>query len=209
MNIYNADCSHPNANILNDNPFVCVIDDYLSPKLCEHLIKLASPLIGPSSVVEGSKTVESTTRTNQVTFLLHGSDTLVDGLVSEIAEMIKIPKSHSESLQVINYQVGQRYDPHFDTFNPSALGETVFLEKSGQRLFTALLYLVDVEAGGETNFPNLGFEVKPKKGRIVIFQTCENGTNTPAEQSLHGSMPVIKGEKWACNLWFREKPFIG
>jgi hypothetical protein len=27
-------------------------------------------------------------------------------------------------------------------------------------------------------------------------------------RSLHGGMPVIKGEKWMVNLWFRENPKV-
>lgn len=200
MNIYTASRDIPKSIALNESPFICVVDDFLSAELCDHLINLASPEIGPASVVGDGTTEESSMRTNQVTFLLHGRDPLVDGLVLKIADLIKLPKSHAESLQVINYQVGQRYDPHFDTFNPDSSGETIFLEKSGQRLITALLYLVDVDAGGETKFPNLNFDVKPKRGRMVVFQTCKDGTNTPEELSLHGSMPVIAGEKWAANL---------
>jgi len=37
------------------------------------------------------------------------------------------------------------------------------------RLFAVLIYLNDVEEGGETLFPTWGIGVKPKKGRVLIF----------------------------------------
>ena len=72
---------------------------------------------------------------------------------------------------------------------------------------TVLLYLCDVEEGGETKFPLKNTQVTPKKGRAVLFKsTHPDGALDP--KSLHGSNPVIKGEKWACNKWYRERPFI-
>ena len=206
MNSYRVSRDIPNSTVLNNDPYICIVDDFISPELCDHIISLATPDIEPASVVqEGGGTALSNTRTNRVTFILHGRDPLVDKLVTEIAQLVQLPRLNSESLQVINYQEGQRYDPHFDTFEPNS----GFTELSGQRVITALIYLVDVESGGETKFPQLDLDVKPKRGRIVIFQTCEDGTSNPNEKSLHGGMPVIAGEKWAANLWFREKKFIG
>lgn len=37
------------------------------------------------------------------------------------------------------------------------------------RLFAVLIYLNDVEEGGETLFPTWGIGVKPRKGRVLIF----------------------------------------
>ena len=71
---------------------------------------------------------------------------------------------------------------------------------------TALVYLNDVEEGGETKFKNLNIQVKPKKGRIVVFENCYPESNEPHPNSLHSGSSVVKGEKYAFNLWFREIP---
>jgi len=42
---------------------------------------------------------------------------------------------------------------------------------------------------------------------MVIFHNTTGMTNDIHKKSLHGGMPVHYGEKWACNLWFREKPY--
>ena len=46
----------------------------------------------------------------------------------------------------------------------------------------------------------------PEQGKIVVFHDCYKGTDTPHPNSLHGALPVLEGEKWAFNLWFRKKP---
>jgi len=76
-------------------------------------------------------------------------------------------------------------------------------------MVTVLAYLNDVEEGGGTNFPELGVTVEPKKGDVVVFHNTL--TEVPASEhpkihpkSLHAGTPVIRGEKWMVNLWFRE-----
>lgn len=41
--------------------------------------------------------------------------------------------------------------------------------KSASRLLVILMYLNDVDEGGETEFPTLGIKIKPTKGLVVVF----------------------------------------
>jgi len=94
------------------------------------------------------------------------------------------------------------------------------------RFLTLLLYLNNVDEGGETVFPfsnpnyneNIdGFaqplceepfqalRPRPKKGNAVLFyDMAEKGhmLGFRDETSLHGGCDVKKGEKWAANFWF-------
>ena len=72
-------------------------------------------------------------------------------------------------------------------------------------MVTALAYLNDVEEGGATDFPDIGVSVQPNKGDVVVFHNCIEGTSDINPKSLHGGSPVISGEKWAVNLWFRQE----
>ncbi|GIT62213.1 MAG: hypothetical protein Ct9H300mP20_20400 [Gammaproteobacteria bacterium] len=47
--------------------------------------------------------------------------------------------------------------------------------------------------------------VTPETGKIVVFHLCKKGTVETHPNALHGAMPVIEGEKWAFNLWFRNR----
>ena len=76
-------------------------------------------------------------------------------------------------------------------------------------MVTVLAYLNDVEEGGGTDFPELGVTVKAKRGDVVVFHNTLSETPAPKhpkihQKSLHAGMPVLKGEKWMVNLWFRE-----
>ncbi|MFI1461498.1 prolyl hydroxylase family protein [Nocardia carnea] len=113
--------------------------------------------------------------------------------------------SNAESFQVLHYGPGQQYRPHYDAWRAGSRKAERCLARGGQRLVTALLYLNEVASGGSTSFPELGIEVRAVPGRMVLFHNCHTGTNRVHERSLHGGMPVEQGEKWAANLWFRER----
>ena len=42
---------------------------------------------------------------------------------------------------------------------------------------------------------------------MVIFHNLYEGQSVRHRNSLHGGLPVTAGEKWACNLWFRERRY--
>ena len=47
--------------------------------------------------------------------------------------------------------------------------------------------------------------IKPNKGDVVVFHNCLDGTSDINPKALHAGSPVISGEKWAVNLWFRQE----
>lgn len=107
-------------------------------------------------------------------------------------------------MNLLKYELGQEYKPHFDFFNGEEWTRNV-----GNRLATVLMYLSDVEDGGETIFPNAdggAIKVKPGQGDAVLFYDLTT-ENTGDNYSLHGSIPVIKGTKWAMTRWIREKKY--
>ena len=76
----------------------------------------------------------------------------------------------------------------------------------GQRLLTALVYLNTPEEGGSTAFPRMKTEVKAENGKLLVFENVYKNTVNKHHLSEHAGMPVIKGEKYIFNLWFRECP---
>ena len=101
--------------------------------------------------------------------------------------------------QVINYGVGEEYKSHVD---PSP--ERNRVEGIKHRKLTCLFYLNDVEDGGETEFPKLNLRVKPMRGRMIYFDNYKKDGSINYE-TLHRSMPILSGEKWAFNLWYHYK----
>lgn len=69
--------------------------------------------------------------------------------VIEILTLLIWNTENGESIQILHYEHGQKYEPHFDYFH-----DKVNQELGGHRVATVLMYLSDVAKGGETVFPN-------------------------------------------------------
>ena len=106
-------------------------------------------------------------------------------------------------LQILHYGVGGEYQPHFDYFEPEESGSAAHLRRGGQRISTLIMYLNDVDAGGETIFPDLGLTVAARKGGGVYFSYCDSQGNLD-RRTLHGGAPVQRGEKWISTHWLRQ-----
>ena len=195
------------GNKVSDEPLVVVIEDYIHGKEADHLVAAAQSQLKRACVSAGAKGIESDGRTGRNCWVNHYHDDVIGGMCQRIADMIAIPLDFAEYLQVIHYGESQEYAPHFDAWEADTERGQLCMARGGQRLVTCLIYLNTVQSGGGTCFPKLDLEVRAIKGRMVVFHNCHPGTNLRHPASLHGGLPVLAGEKWACNLWFRESSY--
>ena len=98
------------------------------------------------------------------------------------------------------YDVNQQFKPHTDFFEKSELTQNGGL--LGQRTYTVMVYLNDVESGGETSFPLIDAEFTPKKGKAIIWSNL-NPDYSPNHFSLHHAKKVHRGYKAVITKWFR------
>ncbi|XP_021691087.2 probable prolyl 4-hydroxylase 10 isoform X1 [Hevea brasiliensis] len=206
----------PSAEVISWEPRAFIYHNFLSKEECDYLINLANPHMQKSTVVdsESGKSKDSRVRTSTGTFLPRGRDKKIREIEKRIADFTFIPVEHGEGLQVLHYEVGQKYEPHFDYFL-----DEFNTKNGGQRIATVLMYLSDVEEGGETVFPSAkgnysavpwwnelsecgkgGLSVKPKMGDALLFWSMKPDASLDPS-SLHGGCPVIKGNKWSATKW--------
>jgi prolyl 4-hydroxylase len=186
------------------DPLVWVIDGFVSEIECEHIIELGSPNMTAAKVSRLGENATSEKRTGSVGWVKHNQTLIIRRLVKRVGDLVGLPTTHAESLQVVHYGETQQYKPHFDAWDIATAKGKEKTARGGNRLVTALMYLNEVPAGGATAFPKLDVEVEAVPGRLCLFHNLVPGTSDRHPHSLHGGLPVDAGEKWACNLWFRE-----
>ena len=188
-----------------DAPLLAVLQDVLDAAECEALIALARPRLKPSTLVDpmSGRDVASGLRSSLGMFFRPAETPLIARLDRRLAELMGLPVSHGEGLQLLHYPVGAGSAPHFDFLQPSNDANRASIARSGQRISTLVCYLNDVAGGGETDFPQRSWQVTPQCGNAVYFEY--DGLD---ERSLHASRPVLAGEKWVATKWMRERPFV-
>lgn len=185
-----------------EKPFILHLDNVLSEQECDELIHLSKDRLQPSRVVDSATGEEkiASGRTSKGMYYTIMENEFIAKLEKRFAELTSYPIENGEGLQVLNYDVGEEYKAHFDYYPPNKIQE----DKGGQRIATLLLYLNDVEAGGETTFPKAGVSIVPKKGSAVYFH-YGNSHNQVDRLSVHSSIPVSEGEKWVATKWIRQR----
>ncbi|KAL2522210.1 putative prolyl 4-hydroxylase 3 [Forsythia ovata] len=211
------------TEVLSWEPRAFIYHNLLSKEECKYLIDLAKPHMAKSSVVDSKtgKSKDSRVRTSSGMFLRRGQDKIIRDIEKRIADYTFIPAEHGEGLQVLHYEVGQKYEAHYDYFI-----DEFNTKNGGQRTATLLMYLSDVEEGGETVFPaakgnfssvpgwnemsecaKRGLAVKPKMGEALLFWSMRpDATLDPS--SLHGGCPVIRGNKWSSTKWMHVGEYV-
>ncbi|RUO41585.1 2OG-Fe(II) oxygenase [Pseudidiomarina aestuarii] len=199
----------PNYDVytLCEDPRVQVVENFFNESEAKHIIQLAENGMERARVSDDKEGSISDARTNSLCWVKHDKSIITSNLADRVAKFIQMPVSHAESFQVIRYGPTQEYRAHFDAYDLSTERGQRCTARGGQRLVTVLGYLNDVEAGGSTAFPHLNINVVPKTGRLLIFDNVYKGTTDIHKQSLHAGTPVVKGIKWAFNLWFHIREF--
>ena len=194
-----------NYEKLHDEPEIYTISNFVSSLECQHMISISKDSMQKSLVSYEKGGDLSSGRTSSNTWIKHNHDDITISIANKIAKQVGIPIENAEAFQVVKYEHGQEYKNHCDSWNHNYSEKTLRCMKyGGARLKTALVYLNDVEDGGATRFSKLDISVSPKMGKLLVFANTFPGTNESNILSEHAGMPVIKGEKYIFNLWFRE-----
>lgn len=189
------------------HPRIVLFGNLLSPEECDALIADAGPRMRRSLTVETQTGGEALNeaRTSDGMFFRRGETELVKRIEARIAHLLHWPLENGEGLQVLHYQPGAEYKPHYDYFDPNEAGTPNILKRGGQRVGTLVMYLNDPPRGGGTTFPDIGLEVAPQRGNGVFFSYDRPH---PSTRTLHGGAPVLEGEKWVATKWLREREFV-
>jgi prolyl 4-hydroxylase len=178
---------------------IFVVRDFLSAKECSGLIERIDSDLKPSGLLADDPDPEF--RTSQ-TCELSPSDPLVRFVDNKIASFMGMDREFAETLQGQRYAIGQQFKPHHDFFYTDQPYWPAQEKVGGQRTWTAMAFLNDVEAGGQTFFERAGVRITPKAGNLLMWNNLDLA-GEPNTYSLHQGMPVTAGVKYIVTKWFR------
>lgn len=176
--------------------------NFLVPEVCDAVVALIDQRLRDSTTaVPFTDPKVRTSRTSDLGQLGHDLIMQLDELM---AEAIGIHWSYSDVTQGQRYDLDQEYKAHYDYFIPGTREHQVFCQFLGQRTWTFMIYLNDVEEGGGTRFRRLEKTIMPEKGKAVIWNNLNpDGSVNP--HTIHHGMKVRKGSKYIITKWFRER----
>ena len=204
-------------------PTVLELSGFLSDDECAYIKKYASSRMVPSGVATMDSSGDTRdVRTSTQTFLERNGSPQIRALEERAHNLTRLPYDLGENIQVVRYEVGQKYGAHRDFFNPNDYHRQPHMLRSVEygarnRLATVFWYLESVAEGGETYFPRAlneegkeykpwngdhedcyrGLAVPPIRGNAVLFYSMVPDGRLD-ERSLHGGCKPRGShiEKW-------------
>jgi prolyl 4-hydroxylase len=177
---------------LSDRPQVTIFRSAFTAAECDFLIRVAEPTYQPSLILDDDREVRDRIRTSDGS-TLHWliEDPATHALNRRLAALTGTRPDQGEALQILRYRPGQQYHPHLD-----------WLGENNPRVLTALVYLNDDYAGGETAFVKTGLTVRGRRGDVLVFrsQGPDGGLDPLSE---HAGLPVTARTKYLASRWIR------
>lgn len=178
-----------------------IVRGFLDADTCAALIELIERDRRPSGIADDQGIANY--RTSE-TCDLDWREPVVAEVDNRICALLGFPPRSGEPIQGQRYAPGQEFKPHTDTFEPGGYDYYVHTTDLGQRTWTAMVYLNDLEDGGATRFKAIGKTIQPETGKLLAWNNLlPDGRPNPA--TMHQGMKVRRGTKYILTKWFRQR----
>ena len=197
-----------------EEPLVVYFDDVLDEDELNYLVDTATPRFERSKVAgPDGVPIPDKTRTSETAWIyMHESET-ARRIVNKVAKLAGFTAEYAEDIGINKYEKSQEFRPHFDYMQEEQLGANNEF-RNCQRSATILIYLSDVESGGETVFMRSGgyefdannpdhLSISPKRGRVLVWYSMHPFTERVDDRTLHAGSPVEAGVKIASTVFLR------
>ncbi|AKQ42395.1 Prolyl 4-hydroxylase, alpha subunit [Aurantiacibacter atlanticus] len=177
------------------------LGDFMTPAECERMRELIDATARPSRVFDleyssGYRTSYSGD--------VDPHDSFVKKIGRRIDDLLDIDPAFGETIQGQRYMPGQEFQPHHDWFHPGTTYWDLEMNRGGQRSYTTMVFLNEVEAGGTTDFTEIGLSLEPKPGVLLAWNNATpEGIANP--MTMHAGRPVKQGSKYIITKWYRTK----
>jgi prolyl 4-hydroxylase len=207
------------SQVLTEKLQLYILPDFLTTQECQDIVAVggdqlrASMISFPDQNINNSAGenrntssvyVDPSFRTSQTCDLSLLDNNSVKTVDDKICGAMGIPARFSEGMQLQRYEVGQQFRQHTDYFAPATDEYAAFCAEKGNRTWTFMIYLNDVQQGGGTHFFAINQTILPRRGTAIAWNNrYPDGQVNP--DTLHSGLPVEKGCKMIITKWFRER----
>jgi prolyl 4-hydroxylase len=178
--------------------------DFLSASECDRLIAMVDAVAKPSTLYDETELSGRTSYSGD----FDRADPFVRMVERRIDDLVGLPNPWGETIQGQRYLPGQEFRHHCDWFRTDGSYWPGEAAAGGQRSWTAMIYLNDVEEGGATSFHYLEMAIPPRRGAILLWNNA-TPEGEPNHLALHAGTPVIRGVKYIITKWYRTRPWAG
>jgi prolyl 4-hydroxylase len=191
------------ARLPSDQLEIHSVHDFLTAAECARMCELIDQVARPSDLYDHGYGADYRTSASGD---VDRTDPLVRTIEARIDRLLGIPHLYGEPLQGQRYLPGQQFKQHYDWFYTKAPYWADEAGRGGQRCYTAMAYLSEVEEGGSTDFTHIDLSIPPQTGTLIVWNNA-TPAGYPSEASMHAGTPVLRGAKYVITKWYRTRRF--
>ena len=197
----------PGAQLIAESPSIRVIKGFASPQVSAWLVRAAQNRLQDGMVNDaatGQVRVHQMRTAKYAPLNILMKDVATLAMQERAARATGILLAQHEPPNVISYQPGQQFEPHYDFVDPTVAHFQMELMLQGQRIATIVTYLNDDFDGAETAFPRLNWKFRGSLGDAIVFYNV-TPDGKPDPRTLHAGLPPTRGRKWVLSQWLRDR----
>ena len=171
-----------------DRAEIFALGDFLSARECARFVEMIDKVARPSELHETAYIEKFRTSYSGD---VDPYDPFIIKLQRRIDDLLGMDPTYGETIQGQRYLPGQEFKPHCDYFNPGGQDWERYTSVAGQRTWTFMVYLNDVDAGGATRFKAVKKTFQPEAGKLVCWNNIRlDGTENP--NTIHHGMKEVR-----------------
>lgn len=177
-----------------------IYDNFINNNECKYLINISKGLFQDSEIYDTTALVNKNLRSSKNSSFQRSENLIITSIENKIINLLNIEREQLEPIQIVKYEKGNMYKPHYDYFAKHS--DNI----NNQRLYTFIIYLNDLDEkdGGATYFPKYGIRIFPKQGRCICFRNA-NDKGYINDMSLHTGEEIITDTvKYILTVWVRQ-----
>lgn len=187
----------------NEFPLIRTAKNFLTTAECNSVIDLAKSQIKVQNDTE-SEINDSNAISTTITWQDHE---ITKKIVDRISAYTGYDTSHIEGISVTHtmprYSSTVSHDYIVGDVEDSNQIQSASHLMGGNRIGTVILYLNDIERGGQTYFPWMDIKIQPETGKICQIKYDYDDWNYNV-RTQYAISEFDSGERWFATIWVRE-----
>lgn len=223
FNCYQPDGEHhfintnyPGLICIHKKPYIFLVDNFLTHNECDNIINNMKDKNMANAQVAGSNPNLIYRKCLSMSVYKHIPEFyLFENVREKVTSLTNVNENQLEVINITRYLGNENYfKSHDDAYEYGYGFEKGYTnDKKNNRIITVIIYLNDVNTGGETRFTDINLDVKPKKGSALIFfpgylPTSKKNPGCRTDNTTHEALPPNGEEKWILQQWIWPEPYL-
>lgn len=208
--------NYPGLECIHKDPNIFVVHDFLKHNECDTIINLMKDKKMVNAYISGgNQDLDYRKCLTKTIFKSSSEFKHFKSFREKVRSLTNVNENQLEVTNLTRYLGNENFfKKHKDAYDYGWGYKNGYTNKEVfNRVVTIIVYLNDVNSGGETRFNDIDLDVKPKKGSALIFfpgllPTSKKNPGHPTDNTTHEALPPRGEEKWILQQWVWSGPYL-